>query len=647
MKSINNTRSKSGFVKSVQCLGLVFSLLGVLILTSISTQATADSAIRTGFDFNTLAANDDGSTGLVPLGFDINFFGSGFNETYVNNNGNITFDGPMGTFTPFTITDNTRKIIAPFFADVDTAVSGSNPVTYGQGLVGTRPAFGVNWINVACFATTGGGYNTFQMVLIDRSDIGAGDFDIEFNYGQIVWETGQASGGDAICQGGTPVHIGYSSGPNAATGGSFELAGSGVAGYFLDSLADGITANPTGLIYNNRNSLQPGRYLFEVRNGNAPIGHSVSGTIFANDTSNPLGSSLVQVCTTPNPPTHPDTFCSLTTSNVNGEYNIGGLSDGEYDVKAFPPAGTGFQTASIHTTIAGADLPGQDIILVGPQPLPAGTSVEPALNTTSTGEVVVYWNNDLRLSTQGCQGGTASYQITRDSDGSLIRSGSLAESLSAPGSYSTIVPALYPTSGHVTVTITINCPNGSTEQVEFSMYIDPSGVVKDTNGNPVENATVTLFRSDSEIGPFTQVPDGDAIMSPTNRTNPDSTDAQGLFGWDVIAGFYKVRAEKQGCTAPAPNQAESFVETPVLTIPPPVTDLELVLDCGAPVFAVCDVNQDGAVSRSDILIINSRLRSVVTPGTSGDINGDGRISGVDSRGCVLQCTLPNCAEPAP
>ncbi len=552
----------------------------------------------------------------------------------------------MGTFTPFTITDNTRKIIAPFFADVDTAVSGSNPVTYGQGLVGTRPAFGVNWINVACFATTGGGYNTFQMVLIDRSDIGAGDFDIEFNYGQIVWETGTASGGNSVCQGGTPVHIGYSSGPGAATGGSFELAGSGVAGYFLDTLSDGVTPNPTGLIYNNRNSLQAGRYLFEVRNGNAPIGHSVSGTIYANDNSHPLGSSLVQVCTTPSQ-AQPDTFCSLTTSNVNGEYNIGGLTDGEYDVKAFPPTGSNFQSASIHATLAGIDLQGQDIILVGPQPLPSGTTIGPVNNTNSNGQPVVYWGNPLTLTTQGCPGGAASYVVTSDDDGSVFASGNMTESPVNSGTYSAVIPAFYPHHGWVTVSMTIICPDNSTSTVEFSMYIDPSGIVKDTNGNPVEGATVTLYRSDSLAGPFDVVPDGSAIMDISNRVNPFTTGTQGLFGWDVIAGFYKVRAEKQGCTAPAPNQVQSFVETSVLTIPPPVTDLELVLDCGAPVFAVCDVNQDGAVSRSDILIISSRLRSVVAPGTSGDITGDGRITTQDTRGCALQCSLPGCADPAP
>ena len=79
-------------------------------------------------------------------------------------------------------------------------------------------------------------------------------------------------------------------------------------------------------------------------------------------------------------------------------------------------------------------------------------------------------------------------------------------------------------------------------------------------GNPVANATVTLSCSDNSAGPFVVVPNEDAIMSPTHRTNPDTTNNAGLFGWDVIAGYYKVCAEKQGYKAPAPNAAQSFVE---------------------------------------------------------------------------------------
>ena len=60
-------------------------------------------------------------------------------------------------------------------------------------------------------------------MLIDRSDVAAGDFDIEFNYDRIQWETGDASGGDA-CQGGEPARVGFSNG-SGAPGAFFELAG--------------------------------------------------------------------------------------------------------------------------------------------------------------------------------------------------------------------------------------------------------------------------------------------------------------------------------------------------------------------------------------------------------------------------------------
>lgn len=115
----------------------------------------------------------------------------------MNNNGNITFNAPLGTFTPFDLLSTATPIIAPFFADVDTSSHGM-PVTYDTGTIAGRPAFVVNWIDVDYFSSNpahGDQLNTFQLVLIDRSDIAAGDFDIEFNYGEIVWETGNASGG--------------------------------------------------------------------------------------------------------------------------------------------------------------------------------------------------------------------------------------------------------------------------------------------------------------------------------------------------------------------------------------------------------------------------------------------------------------------
>ena len=91
--------------------------------------------------------------------------------------------------------------------------------------------------------------------MTDRSDIGTGDFYFEFNYDQILWETGSASGG-VNGFGGNPARAGWSSGSV-----SYEVAGSGITGALLDSnLA-------TGLIHNSLNSNTSGQYIFQVRNG--------------------------------------------------------------------------------------------------------------------------------------------------------------------------------------------------------------------------------------------------------------------------------------------------------------------------------------------------------------------------------------------
>ena len=217
-----------------------------------------------GIGTTVLPANDDGSSDLVQLGFAANFFGTTYDGVYVNNNGNITFDNPLATFTPFGLTSaTTPPIIAAFFADVDTRAG--NTATYGQGTIAGHKAFAVNWIDVEHFDATvnGGGLptNTFQLVMIDRSDIAPGDFDFEFNYQTIKWESGTASGGNAQGLGGFSAHVGYSNGnPSAPV--SYEFAGSGVNGALLDT---GPAA--TSLIQNSLNSIHDGRYVFFVRDG--------------------------------------------------------------------------------------------------------------------------------------------------------------------------------------------------------------------------------------------------------------------------------------------------------------------------------------------------------------------------------------------
>ncbi len=236
--------------------------LGVGVLAGLAALA-GPAQIRTLDTFNSsqLARDDDGSTGLVNIGFTVNFFGTDYNQLYVNNNGNVTFASPLSTYTPFDLVASTNNpIIAPFFGDVDTRAPDSGITTYGTGTLEGKSVFAVDWIGVGVFSELPI-YNSFQLLLIS---LGGGDFDFEFNYSMINWETGQASGGNSLGLGGDSAHVGYNNGAAMPT--SFELVGSGVNGAFLN------TNTTTGLIYNSLGTpfdgaTTAGRYDFAAING--------------------------------------------------------------------------------------------------------------------------------------------------------------------------------------------------------------------------------------------------------------------------------------------------------------------------------------------------------------------------------------------
>ena len=219
---------------------------------------------------NALNRNDDSYTSSVPMPFEVNFFGRKYSSLWVNNNGNVTFDAPLSTYTPFGLQAASRAIIAPFFADVDTRGSGSDIVRYGWGETTYfgRRALCVNWVNVGYYNARYDKRNSFQLLLVDR---GAGDFDIVFNYGSIQWETGDASGGSGGL-GGSSARVGYANGDGSAIN-SYELPGSGVNGALLD-------VSTRGLIHDSIGSVQDGRYIFSIRNGVSPNQYVALGNSF-------------------------------------------------------------------------------------------------------------------------------------------------------------------------------------------------------------------------------------------------------------------------------------------------------------------------------------------------------------------------------
>jgi hypothetical protein len=203
----------------------------------------AAAAIETFALPNELPRNDDGSSAAVSIGFPINFFGVTRTELFVNNNGNVTLDAALRTFTPFGLTGTQRVIIAPFFADVDTRAAGSRTVRFGNP-PGRPDLFVVDWIEVGYFNQHDDKLNSFQLILQDLSAVPAfvpGDFRIVFNYDRIQWETGDLSGGSNGLAGNS-ARVGYSNG-SAQPGTFFELMGSGTNGILLDSGALSLIAS--------------------------------------------------------------------------------------------------------------------------------------------------------------------------------------------------------------------------------------------------------------------------------------------------------------------------------------------------------------------------------------------------------------------
>jgi hypothetical protein len=346
---------------------------------------------------------------------------------------------------------------------------------------------------------------------------------------------------------------------------TWSALGSGVDSYAFAIAAgvDGVYVGG-GFITAGR---KPSNYFGLWHTTILPTG-SFSGRV-TDPAGNPVPGARIQVCRSP---AGAPCFWRGAT-NAQGDYTATGLPDGEYLVTASPPRSACLLPATIGplTITNGSVLAGQNIQFSAAQGLPPGTTISP-----SRGQCFPFvdWSTPLQLTTQGCPGGSASYQIVQGS--SVVRSGPMTEV--SPGQYRATIAPLRPLHSYATVQITIQCPNGPPQVITFTIYIDPSGHVRTVSGAPIEGATVTLFYFDDGIGDFAVVPDGEAIMSPANRTNPDLTEANGHFGWDVIAGYYKVRAQKAGCVSPT-NSAQSYVESDMLVIPPPITDLDLRLDC--------------------------------------------------------------------
>lgn len=161
-----------------------------------------------GFGELAMGRNDDGSSNLLPMPFTIDLFGNEFNSFFINNNGNLTFNQRLSGFTPVPFPVTNQPMIAPYWGDVDTRCFSCGEVYVASPNADTVV---VTWDNVGYYNQHSNITNDFQVVLRNRGDTGAGNFDVENRYDRLLWTTGDASGGSGGF-GGTPAQAGFDAG---------------------------------------------------------------------------------------------------------------------------------------------------------------------------------------------------------------------------------------------------------------------------------------------------------------------------------------------------------------------------------------------------------------------------------------------------
>lgn len=163
------------------------------------------------------------------------------------------------------------------------------------------------------------------------------------------------------------------------------------------------------------------------------------------------------------------------------------------------------------------------------------------------------------------------------------------------GTWTATIPRSQLAEADITYSVTDTCGTrtGSVGRVTF---YDPSGVITDAStGAVIPDATVTLHnvpgwtaQTASNTGPQTcetvdtrgpggwtqPAPTSDGVVAAvssgtfTPDVNPQQTDLDGRYGWDVVTGCWYVTVAATGYAA---------LTSPVVGVPPEVTDLDLAL----------------------------------------------------------------------
>ncbi|MGI0026216.1 MAG: SdrD B-like domain-containing protein [Nitrosopumilaceae archaeon] len=400
--------------------------------------------------------------------------------------------------------------------------------------------------------------------------------------------------------------------------------------------------------------LAPSQNLTGVNFGNTPsIPGSISGIKF-NDTN---GDGIWNSTTEDGIPNVIITLRDLnrTLTDENGNYSFTNLPPGNYTVSETLPQGTISTTPLFQQIQLG---PGDNVVNVnfGNTPIvPPPPEVQIKNQTWTYNNLpVVYWGTGQTFTKDvidhcGSDQPVAVELYLTFSESGHVRHGPMIHT--GPGEVwsATFLPFVNPGNGsaftdhgQVSLKFLVDCPPATIgfppadptdlgaldgeDEVQFGgmIYVDPSGHIVDVNGNPIEGATVTLLvESPPDTGNFI-LPNSTEIL-PT--TNPQITGPDGMYGWVVSPGNWKVNATKIGFMTNS---------SAVLSIPPAVTNLNITLS--AQTYCGKSVDQFDSVipgsTGSDVLVGTSGNDLMVGNGGNDNIfgrAGDDCIISADGR----------------
>ena len=334
----------------------------------------------------------------------------------------------------------------------------------------------------------------------------------------------------------------------------------------------------------------------------------------------PLQGAYVQACT------GAAGTCFITQTDQFGAYELNGLNAGLYTFRWWPPSNSTNVPVEARVFLEGfgvRDMGNLQLPRTGP--FPAGASIAPSRFAGESRVPILYWGDRLTFTlTPGCVGGSGFFAVDTDPDEVfLARNGSFVEV--SPGTYSATIEPLRPAItafprpvwGYAFIDYGISCPGSGGAQGFVDVFVDPSSAIRTTSGSPIAGATVELSRAEGQAGPFVAVPTGSALISPATRSNPQITDQTGRFGWDLVAGFYRIRAAAPGCVDPA-DPTRAFIETAVFAVPPQIIDLDLRLSCDTlPPTTVASVTPGANANGWNNAAVTVTLTATDNPGGSG------------------------------